>query len=87
MDKCYICREARPCCGGLVHMMREEKHRGHTIEVPDLKKTWGLGRVFQNCRGFEGEYEDEWTGTLKLAFLGRTREEAVKRMNHVKSFY
>lgn len=47
MDKCYICREARPCCGGLVHhMMRVEEHRGHTVEVPDLKKTWGLGRVF-----------------------------------------
>ena len=56
------------------------------IEVVDLKKKWGLRRVFKNCGGFEGEYKDEWTGTLQSVFLGQTREEAVGRMNHVKSF-
>lgn len=68
-------------------MMREEKYRGYMIEVFDLKKKWGLGRVFQNCWGFEGEYEDEWIGILKLVFLGWIREEVVKRMNYVKLFY
>ena len=54
--------------------------------MPDLKKKWGLGRVFKNSRGFEGEYKDEWTGTLQSIFMEQTREEAVGRMNHVKSF-
>ena len=86
MDKCLICNEMRPCCGGPLHLMNEGQHRGHTIEVPDLRAKWGMGRVFQTCRGLEGQYEDEWTGGMKLVFLGRTRKEALSRMNHVKSF-
>lgn len=86
MDCCYVCKRARPCCGGPVHLLAVSNHEGHTVEVPDMKEKWGLGRVFRNCRGFEGEYEDVWTATVKIVFLGRTREEALTRMNHAKSF-
>ena len=65
--------------------MREENPKGHTVEVPDLREEWGLGRVLKNCLGFEGEYSDFETGSLRSVFLGRTLEEAVGRMNHVKS--
>ena len=67
-------------------MLNVANHSGHTVEVPELTKKWGLGRVVANCRGFEGEYKDLETGTLKWVFLGWSREQATGRMNHVKSF-
>ena len=69
-----------------MHWMRKEDHKGHTVEVPDLKEEWGLGRVFKNCLGFQGEYNDFETGNLRNVFLGRTLEEAVGKMNHLRSF-
>ena len=67
-------------------MLNLADHKGHTIEVHELKERWGLGRVIQNCRGFEGQYKDIETGSLKWVLLARMREEAVGRMYHVKFF-
>ena len=58
-------------------MFREENHKGRTVEAPELREEWGLGRVLKNCQGFEGEYKDYETGSLRSVFLGRTLEEAM----------
>ena len=86
MEECYVCKKDRPCCGGPVHLLRDGNHKGHTVEAPELREEWGLGRVLKNCQGYEGEYRDVETGSLRSVFLGRTREKASQRMNHVKSF-
>ena len=86
LDHSYCCGQLRPCGGGLLHLMDVADHKGHTIEVHDIKEKGGLGRVVKNCRRFEGEYCDLSTGTLKCVFLGHMREEAVGRMNHLKLF-
>ena len=76
MDDCYVCNKERPCCGGSLHTFCEENHKGHTVEAPELREDWGLGRVLKNCQGFEGEYKDYETGSLGSVFLGHMLEEA-----------
>ena len=66
--------------------MMDETNEGHGVEVADLKTMWGLGRVVRNCRGFLGEYKDVETGKWCFVFLGDTREDAIGRMNHMRSF-
>ena len=88
-SRCQICQQERPCCGGPIHLLDDAQakvHEGHRVEVKDLAKMWGLGRVMQNCRGIEGEYLDLETGVWRFVFLGWSRDQAIARMRHVKSF-
>ena len=66
--------------------MRTETHKGNTKELEGLSKMWGLGRIVQNCLGIHGEYVDWETGLSQTVLLGHSQDEAIKRMNHVKSF-
>ena len=56
----------------------------------ELKATWGLGSIClprKNCimSGVWGYYFDD-CNAKKKRFLGDTFEQALKRVNHVKSF-
>ena len=62
-------------------------------QYAELKVTWGLGSIRLNkcqcgyCdfRGMWGYYRDECNVEKKM-FLGGDCEQALKRVNHVKSF-
>lgn len=75
---CYVCSQERPCCGSHLSMMFHEHHTGHSKEVLELSKAWGMGRVMKNCCGFHGEYIDVETKSIRVMFLGLTEEEVLQ---------
>ena len=88
MDVCYFCQPSF-CCRGPSHLLgteQQHQHAEHTMELVELTKIWGLGRVLQSWRGILGEYQDVETRTRRSVFLGFHAKQATGRMNHVKSF-
>ena len=65
-------------------------NRHHKLVVPlkeEIGEAWGLGSVWKTCCGtIYGIYFDEESNKYVAMYLGKDKEAAVGRMNHVKSF-
>ena len=58
----------------------------HPIQGP-LRYAWGLGSVWVTCcHAYYGMYYDDETTAYKPIYLGDCEEQALQRVNHVKSF-
>ena len=69
--------------------LRERDHHEkfiHPIQGP-LRYAWGLGSVWVTCcHAYYGMYYDDETTAYKPMYLGDCEEQALLRVNHVKSF-
>ena len=88
-QRCYVCKQSRPCCQQPLLELREQGHHEkfvHPIKEP-LKDAWGLGSVWVTCcRAYYGMYYDEETAAHNPMYLSDCEEQAMSRVNHVKSF-
>ena len=88
-QNCYICKQSRPCCRQPLMELRERDHHEkfiHPIQGP-LRYAWGLGSVWVTCcHAYYGMYYDDETTAYKPIYLGDCEEQALLRVNHVKSF-
>ena len=58
----------------------------HPIQGP-LREAWGLGSVWVTCcRKYHGMYYDAVTKVYQPMYLGDSEQQALNRVNHVKSF-
>jgi len=58
----------------------------HAVSGP-LREAWGLGSVYATCCGaIYGTYHNKETARYDPVFLGNHYDEALNRVNHVKSF-
>ena len=87
--RCHVCRPTRPCCRQpLIQLWERDYHEKfvHPVKGP-LRDAWGLGSVWVTCcAAYYGMYYDVETTAYQPVFLGRSEEEAIGRVNHVKSF-
>ena len=78
-----------PCCRQPLMELRERGHHEkfiHPIQGP-LRYAWGLGSVWVTCcHAYYGMYYDDETTAYKPIYLGDCEEQALLRVNHVKSF-
>ena len=90
MDKkCYICKQSRLCCRQPLLEIGECGHHERFVHPVKgvLKDAWGLGSVWVTCcQMYYGLYYDDETKTCKPVFLGGCEQQAMSRVNHVKSF-
>ena len=88
-QNCYICKQSRPCCRQPLMELKERDHHEkfiHPIQGP-LRYAWGLGSVWVTCcHAYYGMYYDDETTAYKPIYLGDCEEQALLRVNHVKSF-
>ena len=88
-QECYVCKQSRPCCRQPLSDLREHGHHEkfiHPVKGP-LKDAWGLGSVWVTCcRKYYGMHYDDETTAYQPMFLGNSEEQAMSRVNHVKSF-
>ena len=88
-QRCYICKQSRPCCRQLLLELREHGHHEkfvHPVKGP-LRDAWGLGSVWVTCcHAYYGMYYNDETTAYNPMFLGGSEEQAMWRVNHVKSF-
>ena len=89
LKQCYVCKQSRPCCRQPLLELREQGHHEkfiHPIQGP-LKFAWGLGSVWVTCcHAYYGKHYDDETTEYKPMYLGDCEEQAMSRVNHVKSF-
>jgi len=89
MENCYVCKQSWPCCQTpLLELGKQGTHEKfvHPVKGP-LKEAWGLGSVWVTCCGaIYGMYYNDETTRYDPIFLGNHYEEAMSRVNHVKSF-
>ena len=87
---CYVCKQTRPCCRlPLTELGKRGTHDKfiRTLSGP-LREAWGLGCVWETCcKAIYGMYPNYETSRYEAVFLGNHYEEAMSRVNHVKSFY
>ena len=87
--RCYICNQERPCCRQSLHdlISGRTKHQKIVREITgELAESWACGSVYVTCcNSIYGEYFDIEDMTWKTAFLGKTEEQAMTRVNLVKS--
>jgi len=86
---CHVCKQSRPCCRTpLLELSNSGPHDKlvRPISGP-LKQAWGLGSVWASCCGaIYGMYYDMETTLYLPMYLGDNYDEALNRVNHVKSF-
>ena len=86
---CYVCKQSRPCCKQPLMELGERGHHEkfiHPIQGP-LRYAWGLGSVWVTCcHAYYGMYYDDETTAYKPMYLGDCEEQALQRVNDVKSF-
>ena len=88
-DHCYVCKQKRPCCRKpILELGRNGTHDKSIRPVNgQLREAWGLGCVWKTCCGaIYGMYPNYETSRYEAIFLGNHVEEALSRVNHVKSF-
>ena len=88
-ENCYLCKQTRPCCRQSLFELGERGHHEkmvHPIQGP-LREAWGLGSVWVTCcNKYHGMYYDIETKIYKPMYLGDSEEQALARVNHIKSF-
>ena len=86
---CRVCQQSRPCCRQpRIELWERDHHEKfvHPVKGP-LKDAWELGSVWVTCCAtYYGMCYDEKTTAYQPVFLGRSEEEAMGRVNLVKSF-
>jgi len=86
---CYVCKQSRPYCRQpILELSKNGTHDKfvHAVSGP-LREAWGLGSVYATCCGaIYGTYHNKETARNDPVFLGNHYDEALKRVNHVKSF-
>ena len=88
-DLCYVCKQTRPC--RRQPLLELGKYGNHTKFVQSvsgpLREAWGLGCVYSTCcDAIYGMYHNKETFRYEPVFLGNSYDEALNRVNHVKSF-
>ena len=87
--QCYICGQERPCCRQSLHDLISGRRRHQKIvrEIEgELAEKWACGSVYATCCGaIYGEYFDIENMSWKTAFLGKTEEQAMSRIDFVKA--
>ena len=86
---CHVCKQSRPCCRTpLLELSNSGPHDKLVRPISGkLKQAWGLGSVWASCCGaIYGMYYDMETTLYLPMYLGDNYEEALNRVNHVKSF-
>ena len=89
LQRCYVCKQSRPCCRQPLPELREQGHHEkfvHQVNGP-LKDAWGLGSVWVTCcHAYYGMYYNDETTAYQPMYLGDCEQQALSRVNHVKSF-
>jgi len=86
---CYVCKQTRPCCRQpILELSRKGNHtRFIRALTGPLRKDWGLGCVYATCCGaIYGMYHNVVTNCYEPVFLENSYDQALSRVNHVKSF-
>jgi len=86
---CYVCKQTRPCCRQpILELSRKGTHDKFVRAISGpLREAWGLGWVYATCcKVIYGMYHNVVTDCYEPVFLGNRYEQALNRVNHVKSF-
>ena len=86
---CHVCKQLRPCCRQPILELRRNGTHTKFIRALSgpLRKEWGLGCVYATCCGVVyGMYYNVETNCYEPVFLGNNYDQALSRVNHVKSF-
>ena len=90
VSRCCVCKQTRPCCRQTLFELNEHGTHDNLVRPirGPLKEAWGLGSVYVTCCGVVyGMYYDKETDKYDFMFLGNDQDQAMSRVNHVKSFF
>lgn len=87
-EKCYLCKQDGPCYRLPLDALNTHDEERFVRELHGkVREEWGLGPVFVTCcQAIFGVYFDYEMMKSRCAFLCRSEEIALDRINHVKSF-